>query len=190
MSTPKTEKSTFTARGRISYPNIFRREVFQGEEGKFSSVLLIPKTETKLLVKIRGEIDAALKTAGFTVPKDKWFISDGDESGKPDYAGYMVLKASENKRPLCMNRDKSVIVEDDNIIYGGCEVVQLMSVWVQNNNYGKRVNCNLLGVQFAGEGERFGDGGQLSAEEVRDGFDDLDGGDGGGSFDLDDEIPF
>lgn len=193
MSTTDTKKRpTFKIKGRISYPNIFRREVFQGEEGKFSATFLIPKSDVATLKTVRGQIDAALKEAGFDVAKDRWFIKDGDASGKEEYKGHMVLKASENKRPLVMNRDKSILTEDDNVIYGGCEVNAMLSVWVQNNSYGKRVNCNLLGVQFAGEGERFGDGGQLSADEIRDAFDDESefGNEGGEDFDLDDESPF
>ena len=30
--------------------------------------------------------------------------------------------------------------------------------WAQDNNYGRRINCTLLGVMYSGEGERFGGG--------------------------------
>jgi hypothetical protein len=41
--------------------------------------------------------------------------------------------------------------------YGGCYVNASVRLWVQDNAFGKRVNCALAAVQFAGEGKAFGD---------------------------------
>ena len=38
------------------------------------------------------------------------------------------------------------------------EVTAKVEFWAQDNNYGRRINCTLLGVMYAGEGERFGGG--------------------------------
>lgn len=43
-------------------------------------------------------------------------------------------------------------------IYSGCEVTAKIEIWAQDNSYGRRINCSLLGVMYAGEGERFGGG--------------------------------
>lgn len=43
-------------------------------------------------------------------------------------------------------------------IYSGCEVTAKVEFWAQDNSYGRRINCSLLGVMYAGEGERFGGG--------------------------------
>lgn len=43
-------------------------------------------------------------------------------------------------------------------IYSGCEVTAKVEIWAQDNSYGRRINCSLLGVMYSGEGERFGGG--------------------------------
>jgi hypothetical protein len=56
------------------------------------------------------------------------------------------------------------LTEDDNVVYAGCYVNAIITLWVQNNSYGKRVNAQLDGVQFAKDGEPFGAGG-IDADE-------------------------
>ena len=48
--------------------------------------------------------------------------------------------------------------EIERLIYSGAKVNAKVEFWAQDNTYGRRVNCSLLGVMFAGEGERFGGG--------------------------------
>ena len=42
--------------------------------------------------------------------------------------------------------------------YSGCKVHPKLEFWAQDNSFGRRINCSLLGVMWAGEGERFGGG--------------------------------
>ena len=44
------------------------------------------------------------------------------------------------------------------IIYDGCKVNAKVEIWAQDNKYGRRLNCSMLGVMFAGEGTNFGGG--------------------------------
>ncbi|MDE2103919.1 MAG: DUF2815 family protein [Patescibacteria group bacterium] len=46
----------------------------------------------------------------------------------------------------------------EQLIYDGCRVNAKIEVWCQDNKYGRRINCSLLGVMFAGDGEHFGGG--------------------------------
>lgn len=48
--------------------------------------------------------------------------------------------------------------EIERLIYSGAKVNAKVEFWAQDNTFGRRVNCSLLGVMFAGEGERFGGG--------------------------------
>lgn len=43
-------------------------------------------------------------------------------------------------------------------LYSGCRVHAKIDVWAQDNQYGRKINATLLGVMFAGDGERFGGG--------------------------------
>jgi hypothetical protein len=98
-------------------------------------------------------------------------LRDGDEVEYDGYAGHMTLKASTKKRPLVVNKDKTPLTEQDGVVYSGCYVNGIIDLWAQNNQFGKRINATLLGVQFASDGEAFSSGG--SSASVDD-FDDLD----------------
>lgn len=51
-------------------------------------------------------------------------------------------------------------------LYDGCKVNAKVEIWAQDNKFGKRINCSLLGVMFAGEGQHFGGGsGPASADD-------------------------
>jgi len=44
------------------------------------------------------------------------------------------------------------------VFYDGCKVNAKVEIWAQDNKYGRRLNCSLLGVMFAGDGENFSGG--------------------------------
>ena len=146
---------------RLSFPSLFRKAVFNGDETKFEATFLINKaTQGPKIKDIKAAIDAAIKDGlkGAKLPPDKICLKDGDDIDYAGYAGHMSLKASSTKRPMVLDRDKSPLTEADNKLYAGCYVNASLELWVQNNQYGKRINCNLLGVQFMKDGEPFADG--------------------------------
>lgn len=46
----------------------------------------------------------------------------------------------------------------ERLIYSGAEVTAKVEFWAQDNTFGRRVNCSLLGVMYVSEGQRFGGG--------------------------------
>lgn len=154
---------------RLSFPSVFRKAVFNGDETKYEATLLIHKEDQAELIKeIKKGIAAKLKDElkGAKLPADKICLKDGDEIDYDGYEGHMSIKASNNKRPTVIDKDKSPLTEDDNRLYAGCRVNAIVELWAQNNSYGKRINCNLLGLQFAGDDTPFGDGGaKVSADD-------------------------
>lgn len=156
---------------RLSFPSLFNKAEFNGDVGKFEATFLINKeTQASTVADIEEKIEAIIKENKIKVPSDKRCVKDGDDVDYAGYNGHISLKAANNKRPLVIDRDKSILVEEDNKPYSGCYVNATVELWVQNNNYGKRVNCNLLAVQFAKDGESFGAGG---ASGSADDFDEL-----------------
>lgn len=153
---------------RISFPSLFRKAVFNGDETKFEGTFLISKKDGKSKI---DEIEAAIKALlkeelkGTKLPPDKICFKDGDNIEYAGYAGNMSIKASSTKRPIIIDRDKSPLTEDDNRIYAGCRVNAVIELWAQNNNYGKRINANLLGVQFLKDDEPFADGVKGSVDD-------------------------
>ena len=160
---------------RLSFPSLFRKASFNGVETKYEATLLLNKQDHAEVIAsiqkaIKEKITVDLK--GAKLGADKLCLRDGDDVEYDGYAGHMSLKASNKKRPTVIGRDKAPVTEDDNIIYGGCYVNAIITLWAQNNSYGKRVNAQLDGVQFVRDGEPFGDGG-ISVDQF-DGFDDGD----------------
>lgn len=153
---------------RLSFPSLFRKAVFSGEETKYEATFLIDKSSQADKI---AEIDAAIKALvkdalkGAKLPADKICLRDGDDVEYAGYAGHMSIKASSSKRPMVLDRDRSPLAEDDNRLYAGCYVNAILELWVQNNQWGKRINANLLGVQFFKDGEPFSDGVTASADD-------------------------
>lgn len=57
----------------------------------------------------------------------------------------------------------------DQALYSGCYVNAKVQFWAQDNSYGRRINCSLLGVMFAGDGDSFGGGsGPATADDFAD----------------------
>lgn len=163
---------------RLSFPSLFQRAVFNGDAGKFEATLLLDKTQhADVIDKINTAIKESIKTnlKGTKVPADKLCFKDGDDFEYDGYAGCMSFKASNNKRPMIIDKDKTPLAEDDGKPYAGCYVNAVVELWAQNNNYGKRINANLLGIQFFKDGAPFGDNSSASDDDF-DCFDDDDDG--------------
>lgn len=155
---------------RLSFPSLFHKAVFDGKETKFEATLLINKSAQddkvdEVKAAINEMIREAFKTPPEKFPADKRCLKDGDGIDYAGYDGHMSLKASSSKRPMVLNRDKTPLTEDDNKLYAGCYVNAIIELWAQNNQFGKRINANLLGVQFFKDGEPFADGVTASASD-------------------------
>jgi len=146
---------------RLSFPSLFRKAQFQGEETKYEATFMLNKEEhADKIAEIEKAIQAGMKEhfKGAKIPSDKICLKDGDQSGRDEYEGHYTIKCANNKRPKVIDRDKTPLTEDDGKPYSGCYVNAVIDLWYQNNGYGKRVNANLLGVQFFKDGEPFESG--------------------------------
>jgi hypothetical protein len=99
--------------------------------------------------------------------KDKGVVHDGDS--KASYAGFegnMFVSTRSDTRPSVFDRNPRVnLVAADGKIYSGCYANVQIEVWAQDNSYGKRINAQLLGVQFSEDGDSFGGGAQPAAAD-------------------------
>ena len=160
---------------RISFANIFDPKQVQGQgDAKFSAAFLFPRSHsaaTELSTAIQaeattkwgakaGDVLKALKAA------DKLCVHDGD--AKPDadaYPGNLFINASNKTRPLVIGPNREPLVAADGKPYSGCYVNAIVEVWPQDNQFGKRVNASLLGVQFLRDGDRLSGGGVAAADD-------------------------
>jgi hypothetical protein len=180
---------------RLSYPHLDKPysgpNAGEGGEPKYGVVALLPKdTHKEAMNLVKRAIEGLLKDAnkGAAIPKDKWFLRDGDESGKPENQGTWTISARETAPPILRDqRNRNVErAEAAKVFYGGCYASVLIRPWFQNNRYGKRVNANLLAVQFVKDGPPFGTG-RIREDDVDDRFAAVED-EGGSDYDNDDEL--
>ena len=158
---------------RLSFPSLFKPAEFNGDQGKYEATFLMDKkTQAKMIEEVEAKIALIQKDNKAKVAPDKICLKDGEYISYDGYDGCMAIKANSNRRPTVIDRDKSPITEDDNKIYAGCYVNCVLELWFMNNNFGKRVCCNLLGVQFAKDGESFGAGPVDASDDFADISDD------------------
>jgi hypothetical protein len=144
---------------RLSFPSVFKRASFNGQEGKFESTFLLDKVkDAKQIEMLEKAIAEAVSEAKIKVASDKSCLKDGDTIEYDGYANTMAIKASSKQRPTLFDKDKTPLVEEDGKPYAGCYVNAIIGIWIQNNSYGKRVNANLHAIQFVKDGEAFGSG--------------------------------
>jgi len=149
---------------RASYPHIDKPWAKnEDDRPKFSITGLAPKeTHDAAKALLVEQINALLTSSKIgKLAGEHKFLRNGDDSGKDEAEGMWVIKASENpdRRPSVRNQRGNILAPDEiaEAIYPGCFVNILIRPWAQNNKHGKKINANLIGVQFAGNGERFGE---------------------------------
>ena len=140
---------------RLSFPSLFQKASFNGVEGKYEATFLIPK-DSKVVEEIKEGINTIIKDKKVKIPADKICLKDGDDIDYDGYEGNYSIKATSNKRVPIFDRDKTILTEEDGKIYAGCYVNAVIALWYQDNQYGKRINANLIGVQFCEHGDCFG----------------------------------
>ncbi len=164
---------------RLSFPQLFEAKTVNGE-GKpaFSAVFLISPRDPQIAMintaittvaaeKWGAKADAILKTIRAA---DKTCLHSGDlKSNYDGFEGMMYISARNPLKPYVVDLNKTPLVAEDGRPYAGCYVNAVLELWTQDNNYGKRVNATLMGVQFYKDGESFVGGGVADADD----FDDL-----------------
>lgn len=103
------------------------------------------------------------------------------------YAGMFYVSAANARRPLLQDRNGEQVDRDrvEEVFYGGCYVNASIDLWIQDNDFGKALRCQLRGVRFRRDGEAFGGGG-VSEDELAD--DDEDFGDSNAKTKAGDDI--
>lgn len=147
---------------RLSFPSLFKMASFGGEStGKYEATFVLDKEgHAEVIEQLKKRIKTLMKTElKGKIAADKICLKDGDDLGRPEFEGKYTIKASTKRRPLVIDRDKTPLTEEDGKPYAGAYVNAIISLWAQDNKFGKRINAQLDGVQFHADGEPFGDGG-------------------------------
>ena len=173
MATTASATKVVTGKVRLSYAHLF--EPFsnnEGQEPKFSTAILIPKSDKKTLAAIETAQAAALeqgKTSKFggKVPV-KWSttLHDGDTEQdlerNPEYAGHMYMTVSSKTRPGIVDAAVKPIL-DSTEVYSGCYARVSINAFPYSNSGNKGVSFGLNHVQKLADGDFLG--GRSKAED-------------------------
>lgn len=172
-------------RARLSYPHIF--EMWCKTPGKdkprFSATFILPEeTHAAEIKALRKHFDQLQQEffKGKVAAKDLCF-RDGSQTAKPEYQDAWILVSSQTDKklaPTIRNIRGEVVDEDDGMIYAGCYVTGIVNPWKQANEHGKKINANLVGVQYTGKGEAFSSAANPDVDEEFEEGEDEEAGDG------------
>ena len=158
---------------RWSYANIWEAKSINGGTPKFSVSLIIPKSDTKTVAKVKAAIEAAyiegeakLKGNGKSVPTFaaiKTPLRDGDieRPDDPAYVNAYFINANATSAPGIVDADRNPILTRSEV-YSGVYGRASISFYAFNSNGNKGIACGLNNLQKVRDGEPLG--GKNSAE--------------------------
>ncbi|WP_299313767.1 ssDNA-binding protein [uncultured Halomonas sp.] len=188
---PKSTQQVVMLRNvRCSFFDAFEATAMkQGDKPAYSSHFLIENEDEQLAAVKKTIKQVAMDAYGSNGEKilkqlkaaDKICLRDGNSKLTSDgevmdgYADHHYISARAYVRPTIIDRDKTPLSKEDGKPYSGCYVNAQVAIWAQTGEYGKRINCQLKGVQFIKDGPSFGGGTPADPdafEDIADEFDD------------------
>ena len=159
---------------RWSYANVWDPKSINGGAPKYSVSLIIPKSDTATVNKIKAAIQSAyeegeskLKGNGKSVPALsilKTPLRDGDLERPDDaaYAGCYFVNANSATAPGIVDADRQPIL-DRSEVYSGVYGRASINFYAFNSNGNKGIACGLNNLQKIKDGEPLG--GKSRAED-------------------------
>lgn len=148
-----------TGKVRFSYVNVFQpRAAMPGQEPKYSVCLLIPKSDTATVNKLKAAIQAAAEAGkaswGGKVPAGiKLPLRDGDaERDSAEYKGHWFINASSKQRPGVVDASLNPILDAGELVsgdYGRASV----NFFPYSNSGNRGIGAGLQNIQKLADGE-------------------------------------
>lgn len=164
-----------TGKVRLSYAHLFQPYAAnQGQEPKYSTTILVPKTDQDTKAKIDAAIESAKiggasKWGGTVPPQLNVCVHDGDgprpSDGMPfpeECRGHWIFTASSKQPPKVVDLQLNPIM-DQNEVYSGCYARVSVDFFAYNSNGRKGIGCGLQNVQKLADGTPLGN--RTSAED-------------------------
>ena len=163
-----------TGEVRLSYANLWEPKSINGGAPKYSVSIIIPKSDTRTIAKIKAAIEAAyregetkLKGNGKTVPALsalKTPLRDGDTERPDDeaYADSYFINANSATAPGIVDSACETILERSQL-YSGVYARASVNFFAFNSNGNKGIACGLNNIQKLRDGDPLG--GKSRAED-------------------------
>lgn len=159
---------------RWSYANVWEPKAINGGSPKYSVSLIIPKSDTATIAKIKAAMDAAylegqskLKGNGKSIPPMsalKTPLRDGDTErpDDPAYANSYFINANSATAPGIVDANRQPII-DHSEVYSGVYGRASINFYAFNSNGNRGIACGLNNLQKIRDGEPLG--GKSRAED-------------------------
>lgn len=164
-----------TGKVRASFVHIFEPQSINGSDPKYSVSLIIPKSDTETIGKIKAAIEEAKqngvpKWGGKIPPNLKLPLRDGDVDRPEDeaYADSYFINATSQEKPGVVDR-RRVPITDPLTIYSGCYIRASVNFYPFNANGNRGIAAGLSNIQFWCDGEPLN--GRVKAEDEFDALD-------------------
>ena len=143
----------------------------EGATAKHSATFLLDPNDPEQ----KAQIDNIVSIAERLKKEKKWGkqrltgvcygYADDNGYSYEGWQGMFYVKASNQRHPLVVDNKGRDITEEDGTLYAGCYVHANVTLWTQDNQWGKRINANLRGVMFVKEGDAFAGHTKLEATD-------------------------
>ena len=159
-----------TGKVRASFVHVFEPQSINGSEPKYSCSLIIPKSDTVTIGKIRESIEQAKqegvpKWGGKIPPNLKLPLRDGgiDRPEDEAYAGCYFLNANSREKPQVVDKQVQPIL-DQTEVYSGCYGRITVTFYGYNSNGNRGVAAGLGNIQKLKDGDSLGGRAKASEE--------------------------
>ncbi|MEJ9220682.1 DUF2815 family protein [Paenibacillus glucanolyticus] len=188
MAIDNQSTKVITGTVRLSYTHVFEPQSIDGGDEKYSTAILIPKSDKETLRKIKSAVDAAKELGkskwGGKIPANcKTPLRDGDEERPDDeaYAGHYFLNASSKNKPGIAKpigkdsngKTKFQEITDTTEVYSGCYAKVSLNFYPFDAKGNRGVAAGLNNLVKVQDGDFLGGRSSLNDDFASEDFDDI-----------------
>ncbi|WP_071131346.1 DUF2815 family protein [Enterococcus timonensis] len=163
-----------TNKVRLSYANVLQPKAFEGQEAKYSTMLIIDKSDKETLDAMKKAIKAAYEAAkdnklkGVKPGNLKTTLRDADEEmdtdEQPEFANKMFINVSSKTKPQVVKREGGMLVKTDSPddVYSGVYAIASINFYAYATAGNKGISAGLNNILTTGKGDFLG--GRANAE--------------------------
>ncbi|NHN33512.1 DUF2815 family protein [Paenibacillus agricola] len=193
MAIDNTSTKVITGKVRLSYTHVFEPEADDNGVDKYSTAILIPKSDKDTLKKIQAAVNAAIELGKTKWPNGKVPanlkkpLRDGDEERPEDeaYQGHFFLNGTSKNKPGIAKpigkdgngKTKFQEITDTTEVYSGCYAKVSLNFYPFEAKGNRGVAAGLNNIVKVQDGDFLGGRSNLSDDFANEDFEDDLGGD-------------
>lgn len=200
VTSEKLVLGTAGSPARLSFPRLYTPKSFTpGQPPRFEATFLLDPSNAvhkQQLAVLKAAILKLIEAKwGGQRPKDlKLCVDDGNTKEYDGYKDRIFIRSASKHRPVVADQGRNELRldaqgQEPRIPYAGGYVIGKITLWAQDNAFGRRINANLIAVQHVKDGSPFGPGSTDAETEFEVLPEDASAPDAGAAV-ADDDIPF